>query len=142
MLLKNRCQHNSSPLVWVLWAPKCLLTSLAMPTTKQRDRLEEGVRRGERTLLPRLLSPSCGDSSAGGSRPALRAPPGQSRAPAEGQPQPCAGMEHPGQPAEPEARPQADLPRWRQCPALTRACPRSLSRATAQGQRHPHRGEQ
>lgn len=52
MLLKNRCQHNSFPLVWVLWAPKCLLTNLAMPTTKQRDRLEEGVRRGERTLLP------------------------------------------------------------------------------------------
>lgn len=58
--LKNCCQQNSFPLVWVLGAPKHLLTSFATPTTKQRNRLEEGGRRGERTLLPRLLSPSLG----------------------------------------------------------------------------------
>lgn len=57
---KNRCQQNSFPLVWVLGAPKHLLTSLATPTTKQCHGLGEGGRRGERTLLPRLLSPSLG----------------------------------------------------------------------------------
>lgn len=70
--LKNRCQQNSCPLLWVLGAPKSLLTSLATPTTKQREGLGEGGRRGERRLLPRLLSPPYGDSSAGGSSPALQ----------------------------------------------------------------------
>lgn len=128
-LLKNRCQQNSFPLVWVLGSPKRLLTSLATPTTKQRDGLGEGGRRGERTLPPPLLSPSLGiPQQEGGSRPALKASPLPEGVPA-------LSRDGASRTAEPEAQPQAELPQWWQCPTVTRTChPRSLSRATTRGQ--------